>query len=129
MIAYYASDLAWAMRIKACADDVGVEARPVRDLESVERAGAGGFLHGLIVDLADPGPAVGLIQAVRESERRAKRGEQIPPRVRIVAFGPHLETQALAAARAAGADEVLARGAFASRLPDILRHLDDAERR
>lgn len=43
--------------------------------------------------------------------------------VRVVAFGPHVATDALAAAREAGAHTVLARGAFATRLPQILTDL------
>jgi DNA-binding response OmpR family regulator len=40
---------------------------------------------------------------------------------RIVAFGPHVHEQKLAAARAAGCDEVLTRGQFHSHLDDIIR--------
>lgn len=38
----------------------------------------------------------------------------------VVAFGPHLETDRLKAARAAGADRVLARSKFVTELPRIL---------
>lgn len=125
MIAYFASDLAWAMRIKACADDLGMEARPARNLESLDKLRAGGACLALIVDLSDPAPALGLIRAVREAESRPiTPGDHAPRRIRILAFGPHLETQALAAARAAGADEILARGVFANQLPELLRRLD-----
>lgn len=39
---------------------------------------------------------------------------------RILAFASHVRTDLIAAALAAGADQVLARSAFASNLPDIL---------
>jgi DNA-binding NarL/FixJ family response regulator len=41
--------------------------------------------------------------------------------IRMVGFVHHERTDLISAARAAGADEVLARGAFAARLPDIIR--------
>jgi hypothetical protein len=44
--------------------------------------------------------------------------------IRIVAFGPHVAVEMLRAAKEAGADAVMARGAFAGRLPEILRGLD-----
>jgi DNA-binding NarL/FixJ family response regulator len=40
--------------------------------------------------------------------------------MRTVGFVAHERTDLIAAARAAGADEVLARGAFAARLPEII---------
>jgi DNA-binding NarL/FixJ family response regulator len=40
--------------------------------------------------------------------------------LRAVGFVAHERTDLIAAARAAGADEVLARGVFAARLPEIL---------
>jgi len=42
------------------------------------------------------------------------------PRLRILAFGPHVERALLQQGRDAGADEVLPRGAFDRQLPDIL---------
>jgi len=41
-------------------------------------------------------------------------------RGRIVAFGSHVDTALLDAARAAGVDEVLPRSAFFRRLPEVL---------
>jgi len=70
-------------------------------------------VRGLIVDL-EAGP-VGLALIGRVA------GEGAIP---VVAFGPHVATEALAAAREAGADRVLARGAFGHRLGEILRELE-----
>jgi DNA-binding NarL/FixJ family response regulator len=42
------------------------------------------------------------------------------PRPRTVAFGAHVDREALERARAAGADEALPRSAFVSRLPELL---------
>lgn len=43
------------------------------------------------------------------------------PGVPFVAFGPHVDTNALDSARAAGCDEVLFRSAFAANLPALVR--------
>ena len=40
--------------------------------------------------------------------------------IRAVAFGSHVDTELLDAARAAGVDEVMARSAFFRRLPEVL---------
>ena len=39
---------------------------------------------------------------------------------RVIAFGSHVDTELLAAARAAGCDEVMARSAFFSRVRELL---------
>jgi hypothetical protein len=43
------------------------------------------------------------------------------PSAAFVAFGSHVDTEALAAARAAGCGEVMARSRFTAELPDIVR--------
>jgi CheY-like chemotaxis protein len=43
------------------------------------------------------------------------------PGTTFVAFGPHVETAALEAARAAGCDEVLTRSKFSAELPALIR--------
>ena len=43
------------------------------------------------------------------------------PNTPFVAFGSHVETQALAAAKAAGCDPVLPRSRFSAELPDLIR--------
>ncbi|WP_165221811.1 response regulator [Aquisphaera insulae] len=43
------------------------------------------------------------------------------PGTPFVAFGSHVDTEALAAARAAGCDRVMPRSAFTQELPDLIR--------
>jgi len=43
------------------------------------------------------------------------------PGTTLLAFGPHVEADALAAAAAAGCDPVLPRSKFAATLPDLIR--------
>lgn len=127
MIAYFASDLIWATRIKACTDDLGIAARPVRNLDMLNARLADSPVRGLIVDLDQPETAMGLIQRVREWESQkiaAKHDENAS--IRIVAFGPHVEAEALGEARRLGSDAVMTRGAFHARLADVLRELGRA---
>jgi len=67
----------------------------------------------LIVDLGMPTLDVNALVG------ELKAGAQAPPR--IVAFGPHVHEERLAAARQAGCDEVVSRGQFFAQLDAILR--------
>ncbi len=110
MILYAAADLLWATRIKATADALGVPCRPARNAEMLRARLADSPVRALIVDLeAEAG--LDLIALAR-----VEGG----PRVRVVASGPHVQKDRLQAARDAGADEVLTRGAFDHALPDLL---------
>lgn len=112
MILYACSDLLWATRVKATADALGVAARPVRSVEMLEARLADSAPRALLVDLETGALGIELIaRAVLEEG------------VRIVAFAPHVASEALGAAREAGAHRVLSRGAFADRLPDLVREL------
>lgn len=113
MILYACSDLLWATRVKATAEGLGLPARPVRSTQMLaDRLGEGG-VRGLIVDIDTGELGLELIRAAAAS------GLGFP----IVAFGPHVAADALGAAREAGAHRVIARGAFADRLPQILTDL------
>jgi CheY-like chemotaxis protein len=48
------------------------------------------------------------------------KGDPTLAGIRTIGFASHVNTEVLAAAKAAGADEVLSRGAFTTHLPDIL---------
>lgn len=107
------ADMLFASRVRGAADAVGV---------AVKLAGRPAALAGLVretgarlvlVDLELPGG--------RGPEAiRAVRAERDLDSVRIVAFSSHTNTAALVAGRDAGADHVLARSAFVTRLPALL---------
>lgn len=65
----------------------------------------------VLVDLHHPADPIAAIRALKE---RA-------PSPRVIAFGSHVDSERLKAARDAGADRVLARSAFTDRLAEILR--------
>jgi hypothetical protein len=94
-----------------------------------------GGVRGVIVDLEAGDLALEVIRGVRvhaaEGAAAADRGgvpggvgSAAPAAPVIVAFGPHVAVEAFAAAKAAGADRVLARGAFDRGLVEILKGLE-----
>ena len=64
----------------------------------------------VVIDLSLPGLKIGdLITAFPETFRPD-----------VIAYDAHVKTESLQAAQAAGCDEVLSRGQFSSRLPEII---------
>lgn len=93
------ADLIFASRITGAGRPVTI-ARTPGELEGADL---------VLVDLEAPG-AIEAINRCRDAD----------PRPRIVAFGPHVRAELMASARAAGADEVMARSAFVKRLEALL---------
>lgn len=123
MILYLASDLLWASKIKGTAEALGLTARPVRSVEMLEARlaelgpGSSDPVHSLVLDLESGPLAFELLHRLKRDPGSWEQG------IRVVAFGPHVETDVLNWARGAGAGSVLTRGAFAARLPDLLTDL------
>jgi len=135
MILYLASDLIWATKIKSTADSLGIPCRPARTLEMLEARLADSPVKALIVDLEAGSVAVDFIRRARSGPggtggsppvANTPSGPASHPPIHILAFGPHIDTDALQAAKSAGANTVLPRGAFNSRLPQILQELAGA---
>lgn len=119
MILYLAADLIWATRIKGAAEAVGVQARPVRSVEMLEARLAEypgpGRIKALIVDLDASEAALAMVGRLRGPD--ASPTERV---IRVLAFGPHVAVELFAAVKKAGADVVMARGAFGGRLPEVI---------
>jgi CheY-like chemotaxis protein len=109
-VAAAVADLIFGARVRAAAEQEGVAVRFVRSMAELAAEGAGARLVLLDLDARwlDAPTAIAEL-----------RGEAVPPR--IVAFVSHVREEAIAAARAAGADRVLARSAFVRQLPELLR--------
>lgn len=107
-------DLFFQSRIEATAEAAGVRVlvsrTPDELIDRLDASGGAGVLVDLALGGADPAAAI-----------RALKQRADPPAV--VAWGSHVDAAALDAARAAGADRVLARSAFTRRLPDLLLEL------
>lgn len=118
MVLYCCNDLLWSTRVKSTADAIGVPCRPARNPEMLKARLADCDVKALIVDM-ETGPAgLELIHLLRGPEAGEKARA-----VRIVVFGPHVATEAFAAAKQAGADTLMARGAFNHHLGRVLQEL------
>lgn len=116
MLLYLASDLMWATRIKALADDLKIPARPVRNIEMLDARLADSQVQALIVDLESE-VAIPLIQHLRAAK----------PSIPITCFAPHVKKDVMQAARDAGAHQVMPRGAFDANMATILQGLANAK--
>lgn len=117
MVLALVSDLFFGARIAATAKLVGTEAATYRHTEALlarlPRA------SGLLVDMqVEHGSPLLLVRLAR-----AQRSD-LP----IIAFLPHVEVELARATSTAGADQVLTRQEFSTRLPEILRDLASAPR-
>jgi hypothetical protein len=118
MILYLAADLIWATKIKATAESLGIAARPARSLEMLEARLADSPVKAIVLDLEVPDQALAIINRLRGAAASTTDRQ-----IKVLAWGPHVATDHLAAAKSAGADIVLARGAFDHRMPEILQQL------
>ena len=108
------ADLIFAARVRAAAAAAGVAARTTSRASELPVLAGAAEVRLVLVDLdvrgADP---VAVIRALRAQERSTP--------LRVVAYGSHVRTDLLGAAREAGADAVMPRSAFVRELPALLR--------
>lgn len=111
----------FATKIRSTAEALSIVTRPARDAEAlrnrlnqVDDGKANEPVTGVLVDLDLDTAAIELIAVCQSHDA------DLP----IVAFGAHVATQLLDAARDAGAQFVMPRGTFTATLPDILERLN-----
>jgi len=107
-VVFYTGDLIFSAKVSSTGAALNV---PIRVVRTVADLAPGASL--LLVDL----DADGAVDAI-------DRCRTMVPTPRIVAFGPHVRADLFTVAREAGADEVLARSAFVTRLPQLLQSAD-----
>jgi DNA-binding NarL/FixJ family response regulator len=106
-IAALTADLLFAARIRGSAP----EASTVQSLgKLLDVVGSGTRL--VVVDLQ-----------AREGVAAVARVREHAPRAKVVAFAPHVAEGLLSAAREAGADRVMVRGAFVRELPELVKRI------
>ena len=117
MVVYCCADLIFATKIRSTAEALGVPARPVRNEEMLRlrlEQGDDGKVNepvtGLLIDLETGETGLALIDLAKAHQA------SIP----VIAFGAHVATELLHAARERGADFVMPRGQFTANLPTIL---------
>jgi CheY-like chemotaxis protein len=105
-------DLIFTSRITGTARDLGLAMQSARSPEILLQLIAQQSPCCIIVDLANPGLILDeLMHTVRE---------QCKPPPRVVAYGSHVDTATLRAARDAGCEPVLPRSKFVEDLPTEL---------
>lgn len=103
------NDLMGSSQVTVAAQQAGVTAQVAWNPDQLREKSAGATL--VILDLSarfEPAEVVAELQ-------------QLSPRPKILAFGPHVQVDRLQAAATAGCDAVLSRGEFHARLGEILR--------
>ncbi|HXH06340.1 MAG TPA: hypothetical protein VNI83_07085 [Vicinamibacterales bacterium] len=113
MVVAAVTDLLFASKIRAAAQALGIEVRFARTAEEILALARDGSARLVMIDLnsrdLDP---LSAIARLKEASAGA---------CRIVGFVSHVHGELIAAARRAGADDVLARSAFAAQLPSLLQ--------
>lgn len=117
MIVYCCADLIFATKVRSTCEALGVVSRPARDadmlqkrLDRVDDGKPNDAVALLLIDLDLGDPAMELIQQARASDA------ELP----IIAWGPHVAVELLNAAGQAGASDVMTRGSFTAKLPEIV---------
>jgi CheY-like chemotaxis protein len=101
-------DLIFTSRVTGTARDLGLVVKPARSAEALVEMARQHRPRCVLVDLANPGLDLG--------ELCRRLAEACPP-PRVVAYGSHVDTATLRAARAAGCEPVLPRSKFVEDLP------------
>lgn len=114
MVVALVADLIFAARVRGTAEAVGVPVVVVRRAEEVLEQARTLKPRLILIDLgaraADPASVIAQLKADGETAG-----------IQVVAFVSHEDREAIAAARDAGADRVMARSAFVRDLPALLR--------
>jgi CheY-like chemotaxis protein len=105
------ADLIFGSKIRGAARATGVALELVRGGAELLEAAARLRPRLVIVDLEAPGVDANVISGLK--------GTALTGSIPVVAFGSHVHADVLSAARAAGADRVLARSAFVKELPSL----------
>jgi CheY-like chemotaxis protein len=105
-------DMMFTSRITGTARDLGLSVKPARSIEALTALIQQAPPSCIIVDLAHPG-----LQIVEFVDGLRGSCTLMP---RVVAYGSHVDTATLRAARDAGCDVVLPRSKFVEELPRAL---------
>ncbi len=117
MIVYCCSDLIFATKVRSTAEVLGVVSRPVRDaamltnrLNRVEDGKPNDAVRAVLIDLEAGEHTLAMIGLAKAHDA------SLP----VICFASHVLTDLLMAAQNKGADQVLTKGAFTTRLPELI---------
>jgi CheY-like chemotaxis protein len=106
-------DMIFTSRVMGTAKDLGLTVRSARSVEMLMGLIQQQAPRCLIVDLANPG--------LRIADLVNRLSQTCSPAPKVIAYGSHVDTATLRAAKEAGCDTVLARSKFVDELPQSLR--------
>ena len=115
MILLLSSDLMLIASAQGAAEWHGQALSAVPSVEALVVAARDDSVQMVVIDLR--------LQGLNVGELAPKLREQLPDGARIIACGPHVHREALAAAAAAGCDEVITRGEFERRINSLAGEL------
>ncbi len=119
MILAAVEDLIFLSKILETAQRLGVRVEPV-DLKDLKERALRSAARAVILDLNHrSGSALEVLQSFKADPSTS--------RLPVVGFVSHVQSEVIAAARAAGCDQVLARSALAAQLPQLLERLAGKE--
>ncbi len=102
-------DLIFTSRITGTARALGLTVRAARSADALIELARQSAPRGVLIDLSNPGLVL--------PELLRRLAELCPTMPRVVAYGSHVDTATLRAAREAGCDPVLPRSKFVEELP------------
>jgi DNA-binding NarL/FixJ family response regulator len=105
-------DLIFTSRITGTARGLGLTVRAAHSADALVQLARQSPPRAVLIDLSNPGLVL--------SELLERLAEVCPTRPRVVAYGSHVDTATLKAAREAGCDPVLPRSKFVEELPRAL---------
>lgn len=118
MIVYCCADLIFATKVRSTCDALNATSRPARNaqmlqkrLDRVDDGKPNDPIKLLLIDLDMGEPALELIS-------QARRHDASLP---IITWGPHVAVDLLNQAGEAGASQVMTRGSFTAKLPEIIQ--------
>ncbi len=115
MILAAVEDLIFLSKILETAQRLGARVEPV-DLKDLKERALRSAARAVILDLNHrSGSALEVLQSLKADPSTS--------RLPVVGFVSHVQSEVIAAARAAGCDLVLARSAFTAQLPQLLEEL------
>ena len=105
-------DLIFTSRITGTARGLGLTVRAARSADALVELARQAPPRAVLIDLSNPG--------LELPELLRRLAEACPALPRVVAYGSHVDTATLRAAREAGCDPVLPRSKFVEELPRAL---------
>ncbi len=110
-IVLLANDLMVVSQVQSAAAKIGATVRLAATAADAARICSEDVAEVLVIDLATPGLDLEFVRTLKSAT----------PSPRIIAFGPHVHKERLAAAREVGCDRVTSRGEFFSGVDAILQ--------